>query len=67
MKKWIPFPTTHISTTTSHRSVTYGTESRKADVTVSFHLVLISHRAVVVKAGNKSIREEAPAPRGTMA
>lgn len=38
-EKWIPLPT-NISTTASHRSITYGTTSRKADVIVSSHLCL---------------------------
>lgn len=36
---WIALPT-NISSTASHKSVTYGTVSRKTDVTVSSHLRL---------------------------
>lgn len=42
-ENWIPLPTS-IRTTASHRRIAYGATGRKADVTVSSHM-LIFHRA----------------------
>lgn len=55
-ENWIPLPTS-IRTTASHRRIAYGATGRKADVTVSSHM-LIFHRAFSAEEEEKQEQED---------